>query len=289
MQVNSRSAQCFSCGHPACTHAACQIWHAPRTMTSISAVSHAGPVRPQHRDRCRVRGATARYDPFDLASWLLIAALLAVALLDIPRLRDLQRRRGPAPLRRVDPGLLHQRLDRPLGVRIQEPLSLWRAVRHRRGAARPASCRLDIFVIRHVLCAHHRHRRHRRGLGHRAADRGPARRPARRGRAGGLRPLVRLDVQPHQGHPVRRRDDGRDLFPAARGARPAAPAPAASAAVRAAARRRARAARAGAADAVLCSDRDRAASAAAGHAGERRAISVPVAAAVRAGASRSAI
>ena len=53
---------------------------------------------------------------------------------------------------------------------------------------------------------------------------GPRAGAHRRARARGVRAVVRRDVQSHQGHALRRRDDRRGLFPAARDARPAAPA-----------------------------------------------------------------
>ena len=218
----------------------------PPTMRDNSrGGSHAGPLT--HKTE-HAAGYTwprwTRRDPFDVAAWLLIAALLTVALLTfrdyaISNDEEVQHRYGELILSYYASGLT----DRAR-LRLQESLSLRRAVRRRRDPARPHPAARH-FRGPALALRPDRYRRHRRGLGHRAADRGPACRPSRRGRAHGLRPVVRLDVQPHQGHSVRRRDDGRDLLSAAGGPRSAAAAPAASAAVRAFARRRARAARAG--------------------------------------------
>ena len=111
---------------------------------------------------------------------------------------------------------------------------------------------IDPYTIRHLLCAFI-------GIGGIGAAYATARLVAgpRAGAIaafalGRVRAVVRLDVQPHQGHPVRRGDDGRDLFPAARRARPAAPAPARRDRLRASARRRARHSRARPAAGRLC-------------------------------------
>ena len=103
---------------------------------------------------------------------------------------------------------------------------------------------LDPYAVRHILSA-------LTGIGGLAAVWATARTIAgpRAGPVGGrdarrVRHLVRYDVQSHQGHPVRGRDDGRDLFSGADRTGAAAAALASRGAVRRVLRRRARDSRA---------------------------------------------
>ena len=72
---------------------------------------------------------------------------------------------------------------------------------------------IDPYDLRHILCA----LIGIGGIGAAAATArliaGPRAAPDRRHRPERLRRMVRRDVQPHQGHSLRRRDDGRDAVP----------------------------------------------------------------------------
>ena len=164
---------------------------------------------------------------FDAAAILLLLGLVALALLDLraaTRSRndeEVQHRYGELILSYYASGFTDQaRL--PL-----KNLYLYGGLFDVMAVLLGRVLPFDLFDIRHVLCAADRRRRHRRDLGDRAADRRLARRLHRGDRARHLRRVVWRDVQSHQGHPVRRRHDGRDLLPDAHRPRPAASAPAA--------------------------------------------------------------
>ncbi|KAF1857266.1 hypothetical protein Lal_00014497 [Lupinus albus] len=125
----------------------------------------------------------------------------------LPAVRHLQRRGGAACLWRQADRLVPQRLRRRFGLHLQEPLSLWRAVRHGGGGAGAAAALRPVRDAAPALCPD------RGGGGRGGVGRWPpagrtARGVSRRGAAGAVRPLVWRAVQPHQGCALRRADDG---------------------------------------------------------------------------------
>ena len=154
-------------------------------------------------------------DPYDRATGILLAGLLALVILvfrdyGISNDEEVQHRYGELIVNYYSSGFADADI-----VQLQESLSVWRAVRHRRGLLAKI-LPFDLYLIRHFLCA-------MIGIGgdcgdggdgatDRRSTRGTDRALARRG----LRAVFRRHVQPHQRHSVRRGDGRRDLFPAAR-------------------------------------------------------------------------
>ena len=182
---------------------------APQKCGANEAINMAGGLT------VGVRARFAQADRYDLFAALLVAALLAFALLSfrdyaISNDEEVQHRYGELILSYYASGFTDLSLFQYKNLYLYG--GLFDIVAVLLGRVLPA----DIFVIRHLLCA-------LIGIGGIVATWATARliagpRAGALAAAGarGLRSLDRRHVQPHQGRSVRRRDDRRDLFPAAR-------------------------------------------------------------------------
>ena len=173
----------------------------------------------------RLRRQAARFDPFDVATIILLAAIAAVALWTfrdyaISNDEGVQHHYGELILAYYASGFSDQSVFHFENLYLYGGLFDIVAValvtpdpdRSLRSAPYPV--RAD------------RHCRDRRDSRDRAIGGGSARGPDRGDRARRLRRLVWRDVQPHQGHPLCRGDDGGDVVPRPYRARSAVASPA---------------------------------------------------------------
>src|ERR1700731_4472573 len=149
----------------------------------------------------------ARIDAYDIATVVLIAALVVLALCTfkdyaISNDESVQHHYGELIIAYYASGLTAQ------DVFSFQNLYLYGGLFDIAAILLSHLIPIDPYDLRHILCA-------LIGIGGvgAAAGRGSARGPDRRGRPQRLRRVVRQHVQPHQGYSVRRRDDRRVLVP----------------------------------------------------------------------------